>query len=618
MGEVLVDRYEIRESLGKKAGRQTLLAWDQNTETLVVIKLLSFSQEFAWDDLKLFEREAETLRSLSHPLIPRYLDFFELELANAQGFALVQSYVEGQSLEDCLRSGHNFSEPEVKQVARSLLEILTYLHTRQPPVIHRDIKPSNILLHTKASQMDLPNQEDFTAAPTSAAPNSSRSQLYLVDFGSVQTLAAKEGSTITVVGTYGYMPPEQFGGRTSAASDLYSLGATLIYLVTGKHPADIPQKQLRLQFEPLVNLSPALVRWLARLVEPGLDQRFAAAETALQHLDRLYLTTQLIGSPAKLTLGTIVKPKTSKVELSKSDKQLTIRFSLPFAKSLARSQQYASPQVNSLSWVIVGLGLSFTAIHPLFLLMLLVPLGLQARQQWQLRSTPKRPSQSVSFCINQNALIWHYLQNDKITSTRSSQRHRITSLEYEINPKDGSHCLTIWADDRYDLGLEDALTAPELQWLASELNNWLGLPIQSTTLLDSSELNLAVTAPEPIKKPKDSNVVLLKRLGWIDVLIPHTTTQDNDLDGEAYTRLYIDNQHIQTVHPAQNDQPPSLRLAINALEYHNSESEFEGALRVWAGSRYYELGGDGSLTRAELRWLAYELSVWLRLPIQHN
>jgi serine/threonine protein kinase len=86
--QVLVDRYEIRQQLGKRAGRQTSLAWDLQNEVWVVVKLLTFNQDFVWDDLKLFEREAETLRTLSHPRIPRYLDFFELNQPHAHHFSL--------------------------------------------------------------------------------------------------------------------------------------------------------------------------------------------------------------------------------------------------------------------------------------------------------------------------------------------------------------------------------------------------------------------------------------------------------------------------------------------------------------------------------------------------
>jgi serine/threonine protein kinase len=261
---VLRDRYAIQRQLGKKAGRQTLLARDLQTQASVVLKVLIFSPDFHWDDLKLFEREAETLKSLDHPAIPRYLDYFELDSDNSKGFALVQSYIPAKSLEEHLKAGRSFSEIEIKQLAEALLDILTYLHGRQPAVIHRDIKPSNILLGTRSGNHV--------------------GEVYLVDFGSVQTLAATEGGTITVVGTYGYMPPEQYGGRAVSASDLYSLGATLIYLATGKHPADLPQKNLQIQFAQAVTLSPPLIDWLQWMTEPALEQRLSSSEDALTAL----------------------------------------------------------------------------------------------------------------------------------------------------------------------------------------------------------------------------------------------------------------------------------------------------------------------------------------------
>ncbi|WP_445242518.1 serine/threonine protein kinase [Microcoleus vaginatus] len=226
--KILAERYEVHRQLGKQTGRQTLLARDLQTQELVVIKQLFLGSDCEWQDLKLFEREAETLKALSHPSIPRYLDYLEIDEPDSKGFALVQTYVEGKTLEEHLRSGRTFSESEVKELAKSLLEILIYLHEQDPPVIHRDIKPSNILLHSRSAH--------------------SVGQVYLVDFGSVQNQAAKFGGTITVVGTYGYMAPEQFGGRSVPASDLYGLGATLIYLVTGLHPTELSQQDLRIQF----------------------------------------------------------------------------------------------------------------------------------------------------------------------------------------------------------------------------------------------------------------------------------------------------------------------------------------------------------------------------------
>ena len=256
--EIIKKGYEIQQQLARKAGRRTLLAKDLNSQELVVIKLLAFSNDFSWEDLKLFEREAQTLQTLEHRSIPRYIDYFELDGKSCKTYALVQSYIEGKSLEEILEEKGKFTEAEIKNTAKNMLEILIYLHRRQPPLIHRDIKPSNIILAERP---------------------------YLVDFGSVQTLANKGGQTVTVVGTYGYMPPEQFGGAASAASDLYSLGATLITLATGIQPADLPQEDMRIAFEEVANLTPDFAEWLGWLIEPSLDKRVSSAEVALKALE---------------------------------------------------------------------------------------------------------------------------------------------------------------------------------------------------------------------------------------------------------------------------------------------------------------------------------------------
>ena len=266
LGEILGNRYKCDRRLGKQAGRQTLLARDLKTQQQVVVKLLSFSSDFNWEDLKLFEREVETLKSLSHPAIPQYLDSFEIDTPSRKGFALVQTYIEAKSLQEYLCDGRTFSESEVKQLATALLDILAYLHQRQPPVIHRDIKPSNILLKNRSGN--------------------SVGEVYLVDFGAVQTLATQQGKTVTVVGTYGYMPPEQFGGRAVPASDLYSLGATLIALITKQHPADLPQQDLQIEFEQFTQLSPGFTSWLKWMTHPSLERRPASVQIAKEVLEK--------------------------------------------------------------------------------------------------------------------------------------------------------------------------------------------------------------------------------------------------------------------------------------------------------------------------------------------
>ncbi|MBD2559653.1 MULTISPECIES: serine/threonine protein kinase [Nostoc] len=260
--QILQDRYQIQRQLGNNGIRQTWQALDlqasNGENSTVVVKLLAFGGTVQWDDLKLFEREAQILKQLNHPRIPQYIDYFCID-DRTLWFALIQEYIPGESLKDKLAVGKRFSEKRARKIAVEVLNILTYLHELNPGVLHRDIKPSNLIWG-----------ED--------------NRIYLVDFGAVQDKAAKEGVTFTVVGTYGYAPMEQFGGRAVAASDLYALGATLIHLLTGTSPSDLPQQDLRLQFTDRVNLSPSFVSWLQKLIEPAPEQRFTSAREALNVL----------------------------------------------------------------------------------------------------------------------------------------------------------------------------------------------------------------------------------------------------------------------------------------------------------------------------------------------
>ncbi|WP_392479999.1 serine/threonine protein kinase [Nostoc sp. C110] len=260
--QILQDRYQIQHQLGNNGIRQTWLAKDllasDGENSTVVVKLLAFGGTIQWDDLKLFEREAQILKQLNHPRIPRYIDYFCID-DRTLWFGLIQEYIPGESLKEKLALGKRFTEKRARKIAGEILNILMYLHELNPGVLHRDIKPSNLIWG-----------ED--------------NRIYLVDFGAVQDKAAREGVTFTVVGTYGYAPMEQFGGRAVPASDLYALGATLIHLLTGISPSDLPQQDLRLQFADRVNLSPSFASWLQKLIEPAPEQRFTDARQALNAL----------------------------------------------------------------------------------------------------------------------------------------------------------------------------------------------------------------------------------------------------------------------------------------------------------------------------------------------
>ena len=292
----LIQRYKLKEKLAQDASHQTWLAIDlaSHTQEQVIVKLLALNPQINLHECKLFEREAQILQKLDHPRIPKYRNYFVLDHqpgSRFSWFGLVHSYIPGTSLQQLLNEGKHFSEAEVEKIAVELLNILVYLHDQNPPIIHRDIKPSNLIWG-----------ED--------------GRVYLVDFGAVQDQAVLEGATFTVVGTYGYVPMEQFGGRAVPASDLYALGATLIHLLTGVVPADLPQHDARIQFADRVSVDRGFVNWIGKLTEPSLSERLSTAHHALEALKNKHTLSPAITS---------YKPTGSQIQLKKSASQLEIR-----------------------------------------------------------------------------------------------------------------------------------------------------------------------------------------------------------------------------------------------------------------------------------------------------
>lgn len=114
------DRYQIEQQLSHKAARHTFLSTDNQSQELVIIKVLQFDSLFQWDDLKLFEREAKTLKNLDHPAIPKYLDYFEINNEQIRGFALVQTYINAPSLAETIQQGRKFSEVELIELAKNI------------------------------------------------------------------------------------------------------------------------------------------------------------------------------------------------------------------------------------------------------------------------------------------------------------------------------------------------------------------------------------------------------------------------------------------------------------------------------------------------------------------
>ncbi|MBT9312688.1 serine/threonine protein kinase [Leptothoe kymatousa] len=454
---ILNHQYRLETRLSKKGARHTYIATDLNTDQPVIVKVLLFGPEFQWQDHKLFERGAASLQTLSFPGIPHYLDYFDTQLGSYQGFAQVQSYIPAKSLQEHLQSGRTFSENELRQLALQLLEILAYLHQRQPAVIHRDIKPSNILL------------DDRTGNHVG--------QVHLVDFDSVKTGATQSDYTITIVGTYGYMPPEQFSGQASPASDLYSLGATLIYAATGKHPADLPKKHMGIEFQTQVNLSQHFIIWLKRLTNPDLDHRLRSAADAIQALNAPtpgqslpVLSQHSIDFPIRLP----AKPVDSKIMVSQTDHPQTLEILLP-SRDLHPTLFWLFLLVGaptSLIAMMIFFGGIFAFMNGrlgvgLLLSLILLPVGaiaavtilpaiLSFSQQARLRITPHNITKTYDFF----GLRQH-------RSRRVALQLVMNKTTSRVSLKTSTHSFNL-----------STITLKEQEWLVQVLSKWLQLTIK--------------------------------------------------------------------------------------------------------------------------------------------
>lgn len=260
MTQVGLQRYQIMEPLGAGAQGQTFRAIDRVTGDSVAIKVLRLRNLGSdWKPYDLFERECQVLRELKHPAIPRYLDQYASESTGE--FFLVMELIEGEPLSR--RFGRvGLPEAELRKLLLQALDILEYLHARHPPVIHRDIKPSNLI----------------------ARPNNPKHPLALIDFGGVRMALSPDGGS-TMIGTFGYMAPEQLHGEATAATDIYALGATLAALAAGTPADKLPRKGLVIDLPAVLPASP-LRDVLAAMLAPDPSQRLASAADVRRLLDR--------------------------------------------------------------------------------------------------------------------------------------------------------------------------------------------------------------------------------------------------------------------------------------------------------------------------------------------
>jgi serine/threonine protein kinase len=268
-GIVLQHRYEIERLLGGGGMGMVYLARDQRLSRRpcaikeMVDHFIDPQQRLEANEY--FAREADTLAQLKHPAIPAISDRFD----DQNRHYLVMEYVEGRNLEEELaQRGGPLPEGLIIDIARQLCDVLGYLHGLVPPIIYRDMKPSNVML-------------------------TGNGRVVLVDFGIARLFKAQRKGTM--IGTLGFAPPEQYQGVADLRSDIYSLAATLHYVVTLRDPEKFPP----FSFPPVRELRPEVSSNLAGAIDRSLAYEMADRPASIQEFRDMLLYGRGLGTSVR-------------------------------------------------------------------------------------------------------------------------------------------------------------------------------------------------------------------------------------------------------------------------------------------------------------------------------
>lgn len=329
---LLQDRYRAIKPLGKGGFGRTFLAVDTQipSHPVCVIKQLLFnSQDTKHYEAasRLFAQEAVRLEQLGeHPQIPRLLAYF----SEGEKMYLVQEYIPGLTLRQELQENGVFNGEKIWELLKELLPVLKFIHDRN--VVHRDIKPDNLMrrvLHP------LNYDQNLTIAP----PKELLNKIVLIDFGVAKLLTGTALiQTGTIVGSAEYMAPEQTRGKSLPASDLFSLGVTCLYLLTGISPWDmydmVDDKWQWVNFLPQgTKVSDRLTYILNKLLQHSVSSRYHSVD---QVLEDMKLTKPLNISPSQLAIPAQKTDNFSNliVAVRKSIEQIIPSFATPLIDDL--------------------------------------------------------------------------------------------------------------------------------------------------------------------------------------------------------------------------------------------------------------------------------------------
>ncbi|MEH2331842.1 protein kinase domain-containing protein [Nostoc sp.] len=250
-----IRHYQVLQTLGQGGMGTTYLAWDEagviaGMPQLLVLKQMNADMLKIVKAQELFEREAHTLKSLNHPGIPKYYDFF---VESGKKY-LAMELIHGQDLEKRVYTTGPVTPNQAIAWMIQTCDILDYLHSQEPPLIHRDIKPANLMVR------------------------SSVNLIVVLDFGAVKEIGTAPG---TRIGAEGYCAPEQERGQPLTQSDLYAIGPTLIFLLTGENPFKYYRQRgrnFRFDVAKVPTISSQLRDVIDRVTEPLPRDRYQNAK----------------------------------------------------------------------------------------------------------------------------------------------------------------------------------------------------------------------------------------------------------------------------------------------------------------------------------------------------
>ncbi len=263
-----IRQYQVLRILGQGGMGTTYLAWDRERHNsqgtgaspaaaLVVLKEMNADMAQILKAQELFEREARALKSLDHSGIPRFFDFFVEEDKKY----LAMEMIHGQDLEKRIATQGPILPQQAIEWMIQTCQVLEYIHSQDPPLIHRDIKPANLLVRRRDNH------------------------IVVLDFGAVKEIGTPLG---TRIGAEGYSAPEQDRGQPLTQSDLYAVGATLIFLLTAKSPMHFYDNRgsgYKFYIESVPTITPQLREVIENVTQPLPGDRYQTASELAEALN---------------------------------------------------------------------------------------------------------------------------------------------------------------------------------------------------------------------------------------------------------------------------------------------------------------------------------------------